>query len=310
MRTSLITGGAGFIGSHLADRLVADGHRVVVVDNLVKGRMDRLESALSGGARMVEMDITAPEIDDVFAEVRPDWLFHLAAQSAVRPSVDDPIFDATVNILGTVNLLEAARKYGTERIVFASSGGAIYGEVTEPATENDPKHPDSPYGISKKVAEDYFRFYREQYGLDYMAMALANVYGPRQDPYGEAGVVAIFARLMLDGKTPTINGDGSQQRDYVFVTDVIDAFVRAGTTGGGELLNIGTGVATSVSELYDALATATGFVGEPVHGPAKAGDLARSVIDPSRAIRHLDWHPSVTLDEGIGATVDWFRDQG
>ncbi len=308
MTTSLITGGAGFIGSHLADRLVAEGHDVLIVDNLSKGRLDRLTGVLDDGARLIDLDITSPEIGALFSDVRPDLLFHLAAQSAVRPSVDDPVFDATVNVVGTVNLLEAARLSGTQRIVFASSGGAIYGEVTEPATELQPKRPDSPYGISKKIVEDYFRFFRDQYGLDYMAMALGNVYGPRQDPYGEAGVVAIFARLMLDGKAPTINGDGSQQRDYVFVSDVVDAFVKASTVGGGRLLNIGTGEATSVSQLYSALAGAVGFEGAPIHGPAKAGDLARSVIDATAAREHLDWAPRETLESGLNKTVAWFRD--
>ncbi|MBT8249118.1 MAG: GDP-mannose 4,6-dehydratase [Acidimicrobiia bacterium] len=308
MTTSLVTGGAGFIGSHLSDRLVAEGHDVVIVDNLSKGRIERLHGALGAGATLVDLDITSDEIADLFSDFKPDLLFHLAAQSAVRPSVDDPVFDATVNVVGTVNLLEAARKVGTQRIVFASSGGAIYGEVTDPATELQPKHPDSPYGISKKIVEDYFRFYLDQYGLDYMAMALGNVYGPRQDPHGEAGVIAIFARLMLDGKTPTINGDGSQQRDYVYVADVVDAFVRAGDIGGGRLLNIGTGDATSVSELYAALANTIGFDGDPIHGPSKAGDLARSVIDASAARQHLGWNPGESLESGLDKTVAWFRE--
>lgn len=308
MTTSVVTGGAGFIGSHLSDRLIADGHEVVIVDNLSKGRIERLQGALDAGATLVDLDITSADIEGLFADVKPDLLFHLAAQSAVRPSVEDPVFDATVNVVGTVNLLEAARKVGTKRIVFASSGGAIYGEVTDPATELQPKHPDSPYGISKKIVEDYFRFYRDQYDLDYVAMALGNVYGPRQDPHGEAGVIAIFARLMLDGKTPTINGDGSQQRDYVYVDDVVDAFVRAADIGGGRLLNIGTGHATSVSELYAALANATGFDADPIHGPSKAGDLARSVIDASAARQHLGWEPGESLESGLDKTVAWFRD--
>ncbi len=310
MTTSLVTGGAGFIGSHLSDRLMADGHQVVIVDNLSKGRIERLQGALDAGATLVDLDITSAEIEGLFADVKPDLLFHLAAQSAVRPSVEDPVFDATVNVVGTVNLLEAARKVGTKRIVFASSGGAIYGEVTDPATELQPKHPDSPYGISKKIVEDYFRFYRDQYDLDYVAMALGNVYGPRQDPHGEAGVIAIFARLLLDGKTPPINGDGSQQRDYVYVDDVVDAFVRASDIGGGRLLNIGTGHATSVSELYAALANATGFDADPIHGPSKAGDLARSVIDASAARQHLGWEPGESLESGLEKTVAWFRDFG
>lgn len=307
MTTSLITGGAGFIGSHLADRLVAEGHDVVIVDNLVKGRVERLEGAISAGATMVEMDITSPDIEALFETHKPDLLFHLAAQSAVRPSVDDPVFDARVNVLGTVNLLQAAQKVGTERILFASSGGAIYGEVNNPATESNPKSPDSPYGISKKIVEDYFRYFRDAHDLDYMAMALANVYGPRQDPFGEAGVVAIFARKMLGAETPVINGDGSQERDYVFVSDVVDAFFRASSIGGGRLLNIGTGRATSVAELFSIIADAAGFEGEAEYGPAKAGDLVRSVVDASAAKSHLGWEPSVSLEAGIARTVDWFR---
>lgn len=307
MTTSLITGGAGFIGSHLADRLVAEGHDVVIVDNLVKGRVERLEGAISAGATMVEMDITSPDIEALFETHKPDLLFHLAAQSAVRPSVDDPVFDARVNVLGTVNLLQAAQKVGTERILFASSGGAIYGEVNNPATESNPKSPDSPYGISKKIVEDYFRYFRDAHDLDYMAMALANVYGPRQDPFGEAGVVAIFARKMLGAETPVINGDGSQERDYVFVSDVVDAFFRASSIGGGRLLNIGTGRATSVAELFSIIANAAGFEGEAEYGPAKAGDLVRSVVDASAAKSHLGWEPSVSLEAGIARTVDWFR---
>jgi len=307
MTTSLITGGAGFIGSHLADRLVAEGHSVVIVDNLVKGKVERLAGAIAAGATMIEMDITSTEIDGVFEQHKPDLLFHLAAQSAVRPSVEDPVFDARVNVLGTVNLLQAAQKAGSKRILFASSGGAIYGEVEEPATESNPKFPDSPYGISKKIVEDYFRYFRAEYGLDYMAMALANVYGPRQDPFGEAGVVAIFSRRMLNGETPLIHGDGGQQRDYIFVEDVVDAFFRASSVGGGRLLNVGTGRPTSVAELFAVIAGAVGFGGDADFGPAKPGDLARSVVDASAAKDHLGWEPSVSLEQGIARTVDWFR---
>ncbi len=235
-------------------------------------------------------------------------MFHLAAQASVRPSVEDPRHDADVNILGTLNVLDAAVRSGASRVVFASSGGAIYGDAVKlPARETYVQHPDSPYGISKKVVADYFRFFHQAYDLDYVLLALANVYGPRQDPYGEAGVVAIFSNAMLENRRPTIYGDGSQTRDYVFVDDVVDAFARAMNLGDGLLLNIGTGVETSVNDLYRMVARECVFREQPLFADPKPGDLARSVVDPSRAAKQLGWRAWTRLDEGLRRTVDWFR---
>jgi len=226
----------------------------------------------------------------------------------VRVSVDDPSFDADVNILGLLNILEPARKAGLRRVLFASSGGTVYGEPeTLPAPETTPTHPVCPYGISKLTSEHYLYYYRRIFGLDYVALRYANVYGPRQDPHGEAGVVAIFSRLMLDGRRPVVNGDGEQARDYVYVDDVVDAFARAGEIGGGVRLNIGTGIPTTVNELYRLIADSAGYDGAPEFGPAKEGDLARSVIDASAARAHLGWEPWTELPAGIAKTVEAFR---
>jgi len=306
---ALVTGGAGFIGSHLVDRLIDDDWEVLAVDDLSKGHLDRLAEARSiGSAHFHQLDICTDEFREAARRFEPDVIHHLAAQSGVRPSVEDPLFDARVNVLGTVNVLLAAAESEAQRVVFASSGGAMYGEVPGAAvTEDAPAVPDSPYGISKKIVEDYFRYFRDDSGLDYVMLALGNVYGPRQDPHGEAGVVAIFSRLMLDGRRPVINGDGEQARDYVYVDDVVDAFARAGEIGGGLRLNIGTGMATTVNELYEVIARAAGYDGSPEHGPAKAGDLARSVIDASAAKAHLGWEPWTPLEDGIARTVEGFR---
>jgi nucleoside-diphosphate-sugar epimerase len=291
------------------DRLVDEGWAVLVVDDLSKGHVTRLETARQiGGITFHQMDIRSSELIPLFERFMPDVIFHLAAQSAVRPSVDDPGFDADVNIRGTINVLEAARASGARRVVFSSSGGAIYGDgVKLPARETYAQRPDSPYGISKKVVADYFRFYRRTYGIDFVLLALANVYGPRQDPYGEAGVVAIFSRTMLDRRRPTIFGDGSQTRDYVFVDDVVDAFVRGIEFGVGRLFNIGTGTETSVLELYERMARICGFDLPPIFADSKPGDLERSVVDPSRALRHLAWRSWTPLSRGLRLTVDWFR---
>ena len=306
---ALVTGGAGFIGSHLADRLITDDWEVLAVDDLSKGQLERLgEARRTGSFQFHQLDILSDEFREAVRRFEPDVIHHLAAQSGVRPSVEDPMFDATVNILGTINVSLAAEEAGTQRVVFASSGGAMFGEVPgAPATEDFPALPDSPYGISKKIVEDYFRYFATATGVDYVILALGNVYGPRQDPFGEAGVVAIFSRMMLDGKRPTIHGDGEQARDYVFIDDVVDAFARAGEIGGGVRLNIGTAQTTTVKELYHLVATAAGYDGSPEHGPAQPGDLARSVIDPSAAKAHLGWEPWTDLATGIAKTVDSFR---
>lgn len=308
---ALVTGGAGFIGSHLVDRLIDDDWEVLAVDDLSKGHLDRLaEARRAGSVHFHQLDICSEEYPEAVRRFQPDVVHHLAAQSGVRPSVDDPLFDARVNILGTINVLKAASESGAQRVVFASSGGAMFGEVPgKPVQEDATALPDAPYGISKKIVEDYFRYFQDASGLDYVILALGNVYGPRQDPFGEAGVVAIFSRLMLDGTRPTINGDGEQARDYVYIDDVVDAFARAGEIGGGIRLNIGTGIATTVNELYAQIAAAAGYDGAPEHGPAKPGDLARSVLDASAAKAHLGWEPWTELPRGIDKTVEWFRSE-
>jgi UDP-glucose 4-epimerase len=226
----------------------------------------------------------------------------------VRVSVHKPLFDAEVNVLGSLNVCEAALAAGTRKVVFAGSGGTLYGVPDAvPVRESHPQRPISPYGVSKKAAGDYLHYYREVHGLEYTELALANVYGPRQDPHGEAGVVAIFAGRMLAGRQPTVFGDGAQTRDYVFVDDVVDAFVRATEKGGGLLMNIGTGVETSVLELYETMARLVGYPEPPNRAPARAGELARSALDPGRAAIHLGWKPWTSLDDGLGLTVDWCR---
>ncbi len=306
---ALVTGGAGFIGSHLVDRLIDDDWEVLAVDDLSKGQLDRLADARRiGSVHFHQLDIRTEEFRDAVRRFEPDVIHHLAAQSGVRPSVEDPMFDAHVNVLGTLNVQLAASESGTQRIVFASSGGAMFGEVPgKPVSEDAPALPDSPYGISKKIVEDYFRYFEHSSGVDYVILALGNVYGPRQDPHGEAGVVAIFSRLMLDGQRPVINGDGEQARDYLFVDDVVDAFARAGEIGGAVRLNIGTGLATSVNELYELIAEAAEYDGSAEHGPGKEGDLNRSVIDATAAKKHLGWEPWTGLEPGIAKTVEWFR---
>ncbi len=306
---ALVTGGAGFIGSHLAGRLIDEGWDVLVVDNLSCGHLDNLADARTRGRiRFHQLDIRDEEFGRAVGQFVPDVLFHLAAQVSVTHSVTDPLFDASVNILGTINVLEAARRVGIERVVFASSGGAIYGEhVKLPAKEGYAKHPAAPYGISKKVAEDYFRFYEATHGIDFVALGLSNVYGPRQDPFGEAGVVAIFTRLMLDRKRPVIYGDGSQTRDYLFVDDAVDAFVRAAGAGGGKFFNVGTGRETTVNRLFKAIADEVGFNQLPVFVDPRPGEIARSALDPAAVFKTLGWQPWTSLEEGVAMTAEWMR---
>lgn len=306
---ALVTGGAGFIGSHLVERLVEDDWSVLVADDLSTGHLSNLaEARQEGSVHFHQLDITSPEFRAAAVQFAPDVIFHLAAQASVRASTADPVRDAMVNVIGTLEVLAVARQCETQRVVFASSGGAIYGEVEgKAAREDHPHRPASPYGISKHVVEDYFRYFQESAGIDYVLLALANVYGPRQDPHGEAGVVAIFSRALLDGRPPTINGDGHQTRDFVYVEDVADAFVRAAEAGGSCLLNIGTGVETSINDLFDRLAAICDFRGEPRQGPAQIGDLLRSVVDPAAAAVRIGWRPWTGLHEGLVRTVDHFR---
>jgi len=296
---ALVTGGAGFIGSHVADALVARGDEVHVLDNLASGRRENVPE----GARLREADIRS-DADAVFDQARPEVCFHLAAQADVRVSVDRPDYDADVNVIGTLRVLEAARRHGT-KVIFASTGGAIYGEAGDgPAREDSERRPLAPYGTSKLAAEEYLSTYNRLHGAHHVALRYGNVYGPRQDPHGEAGVVAIFMGLLLDGGTPRIYGDGRQTRDYVFVADIVDATLAAVDHGGG-VLNVGTGRETSVLELYDAITAAAGTRPEPELAPARLGELQRSVLDPELAARELGWRAQRPLDEGLRATWEW-----
>jgi UDP-glucose 4-epimerase len=309
----LVTGGAGFIGSNLVDRLLAEGCDVDAIDDLSSGSLANLADARAQRTRKFSfhrLDICSPQLGDVIAHRKPEVIFHLAAQPGVRPSLENPAFDAQVNILGTLNLCQAALAADTRKVVFAGSGGTIYGvPESVPVKESHSQRPTSPYGVSKKAAVDYLFYYREIHGLEYTVLALANVYGPRQDPHGEAGVVAIFAGHLLAGKAPTIYGDGKQTRDYVYVDDVVDAFVRAAEKGGGLLMNIGTGAETSVLELFEVMARLTGFRQEARFAPERPGELLRSSLDPGRAAIHLGWKPWTPIDEGLARTLDWHRNQ-
>jgi UDP-glucose 4-epimerase len=310
-KKALVTGGAGFIGSTLVDRLLAEDWRVDVVDDLSTGSLANLASARSLGERHFSFhrfDVRSPLLRDVLTRGKPDVVFHLAAQIDVRVSVANPMLDAEVNVLGSLNVLEGCLEARVKKVVFASSGGTIYGTPDEiPTRETAAQAPESPYGVAKKAVGDYLYYYRQQRGLESTALALANVYGPRQDPHGEAGVVAIFAGKLLTGETPVIFGDGLQTRDFVFVDDIVDAFVRAADRAGGLLLNIGTGVETNVVELFDAMARLVDHKGKPRHEAARVGELARSALDPARAEIHLGWKPWTSLSEGLGRTLDHFR---
>jgi len=294
----IVTGGAGFIGSHVAEALLARGDEVHVLDNLASGRPENVPA----GAELHEADIREP--DAVFDAVKPELVFHLAAQASVSVSVKEPEFDAQVNVLGTVAVLEAARRHGAQ-VVFSSTGGAIYGECEMPANETWERRPLSPYGTSKLSGEEYLAAWNRLHGTRHVALRYGNVYGPRQDPHGEAGVVAIFLRAVSDGRRPTIFGDGSQERDYVYVGDVARATLAAAKLDGG-VINIATGVPTSVVQLVDAMRRATGREIDPEHGPERLGDLQRSVLDASLAERELGWRPEVSLEDGLRETWRFF----
>jgi len=296
MRT-LVTGGAGFVGSHVVDALIARGDEVHVVDNLSTGS----RANLAAGAELHELDIRDPALEALGGELRPDVVFHLAAQADVGTSVERPTFDAEVNVTGTVRVLEAARAAGA-RVVFTSSGGTIYGECHEPATEDDPRVPISPYGVSKLAGEEYVAGWNRLYGTSHVVLRLANVYGPRQIPELEGGVVAIFLDRLGRGEKCQIFGDGSVERDFVYVSDVAAAFLRAAATGTGTY-NVGTGVATNILDLYRLCARAAGVDREPNFAEAHPGDLQRSVIDASRAERELGWRARTPLADGLAGTL-------
>jgi UDP-glucose 4-epimerase len=300
----LITGGAGFIGSHVADAYVAAGHDVTVIDDLSSGHRENVPSA----ARFEKADVRSPEAARIVKDVRPDVINHHAAQMNVRVSVDRPSYDADINILGMLNVLEAGRAAGTKRVVFSSSGGTVYGEPERfPCPEEHPTHPVCPYGVSKLTGEHYLYYYSRIHGMHYVALRYANVYGPRQDPHGEAGVVAIFCQKLLAGEDCVIFGDGLQTRDYVFVGDVARANVAALTTNHSGGINIGTGRETSVVDLFERLNRLTGGKGAARHDPPKDGEVRRSCLDASLASKALGWRPEVSIDAGLGAAADFFR---
>lgn len=302
----LVTGGAGFIGSHLADALIERGHQVVIIDNLVTGRRQNINPK----AKFYEADIRDGNMAEIFQRERFDVIFHQAAQMDVRYSVADPRYDAEVNILGTLNLLQNCQKTAVKKFLFASTGGAVYGEqIAFPADEEHPCWPSSPYGVTKMTCERYIYFFGLTYGLKYALMRYANVYGPRQNPHGEAGVVAIFCQRMLRGDQPIINGDGKQTRDYVYVGDVVAANLLALDYPHNDYFNVGTGVETDVNAIFARINEALDAGCKEVHGPAKPGEQLRSVLSYEKARRLLDWHPKVSLDEGLRETAAWFRKQ-
>lgn len=305
-QTICITGGAGFIGSHVAEAFLSRGDRVLVIDNLTGGRRENVPA----GAELHVLDIRSPQAAALVREAGVNVLLHYAAQMDVRRSVEDPLFDADVNVLGSLNMAEAARQGGVRQILFASTGGAIYGEQDVfPATEDHPARPLSPYGVSKLAFERYLYFYHQSYGLDIACMRYSNVYGERQNPHGEAGVVAIFLKKLLAGEAPTINGDGLQTRDYVHVSDVVGASLAAAGRPGFNTWNVGTGVETTVVELYAELAHALHSPLQAVHGPGKPGEQRRSVIDASRLRRELSVAAPLSLAEGLARTASWFREK-
>lgn len=303
----LVTGGAGFIGSNIVDACLQQGHDVTVVDDLSSGKKENLNP----NARFFKIDICEEAIGNLFKEGKFDVVSHHAAQIDVRKSVADPVFDARVNILGSLNLLQNCIKYGVKKIIFASTGGAIYGEQEEfPATELHPTNPLSPYGAAKLSVEHYLFFYEQVYGLKHTILRYANVYGPRQDPHGEAGVVAIFTQKLLAGGQPLINGDGMQTRDFVYVGDVVKANMLALFYSGGGVFNIGTGREITVKKLFKELVNIVDVNVSERYGPQKEGEQKRSVIDFEKAKKVLGWSPQVFLEEGLRHTVNYFKEAG
>jgi UDP-glucose 4-epimerase len=302
----LVTGGAGFIGSHVADRFVAEGHRVTIVDNLSSGRREYVPA----GAALAVADLRSARLGAIVAAARPEAVVHLAAQASVARSVVDPAFDAAVNVGGTAALLHAAARAGAARVIYVSTGGAAYGDTdVVPTPEDHPARSTSPYGVSKVGAERYVELWSQTTGGPALVLRLANVYGPRQSPHGEAGVVAIFCHRLVTGEPCIVNGDGEQTRDFVYVADVVDAVARAlATADGSGIVNVGTGVQTSVNELYRRLAAIAGVSAPARHAPARPGEQRRSAVDPGRAKAMLGWAPLTSLDQGLAQTLAWSRE--
>lgn len=299
-----MTGGAGFIASHIVDAYLTEGHRVVIVDDLSSGSKDNVNPQ----ATFYQLDIRSDRLSEIFKKEKIEVVNHHAAQMDVRKSVADPQFDASVNVLGGLNVFERAREHGVKKVLFASTGGAIYGEQDYfPADEEHPLRPLSPYGITKLATEKYLFYYREVHGIQHVILRYANVYGPRQNPHGEAGVVAIFASKMVRGETPTINGDGKQTRDYTFVGDVVKANVLALRFNGSNIFNVGTGVENDVNKLFHELSKSLAPACREVHGPAKAGEQLRSVISHKKIQKELGWSPTVSVDEGLKRTAEFFK---
>jgi UDP-glucose 4-epimerase len=302
----LVTGGAGFIASQIADEFINEGHEVVILDDLSTG----FEKNINPKAKFVKLNIRDEKVSDLFKEEKFDVVNHHAAQMDVRKSVADPIFDANTNILGTINLLQNSVKYGVRKFMFASTGGAVYGEQEYfPADENHPTNPLSPYGISKLSVEKYLFFYHQEHNLNYTVLRYANIYGPRQNPFGEAGVVAIFSTKLLNGEQPIINGTGEQTRDYVFVKDVVKANVLTLNDNVSDVYNVGTEKETNVNELYTMLNSIVGKGQEEKHGPAAAGEQMRSVITSEKLFKKFNWKPSTELSTGLKETVEHFKNK-
>ena len=301
----LVTGGAGFIGSHVVDRLIDEGCEVVVVDDLSSGK----EKNINKKAKFYKLNIQDSILESVFQKEKPDYVNHHAAQMDVRRSVSDPLFDAKVNVLGTINLLQNCIKYKVKKVIYASSGGAVYGEQQVfPATEAHPLRPVSPYGITKLAGEYYLYYYKTVYGLDYTALRYANVYGPRQDPHGEAGVVAIFIQKMLNGEQPIINGDGGQTRDFVYVGDVAEANILAMKNNiSDSIFNIGTSIETSVNQIFNLLREIINPAINAKYGPPKLGEQQRSIIENTKAKKTLHWKPKISLRSGLERTCKYFE---
>ena len=292
------------MGSHLVDKLVVQGHSVTVIDDLSSGKLYRVNKDVT----FHHTSITAPTVSEIIRQDKPEVIFHHAASASVANSVRDPVFDASTNINGTLRIIEASKDIGVDMLVFASTGGAIYGEPKElPCAEDHAKNPLSPYGVSKLVGEKYLQLYNRMYGLKFICLRYGNVYGPHQDFMGESGVVAIFSKLMLDGQQPKIHGSGDQEKDYVFVDDVVDANIIAMESGIGGIYNIGSGMGTSVNKIFESLAHILEYRWKPIHGPERSGDVFKIILDISRARQILGWSPRITLEDGLSRTIDYLR---